>query len=270
MRYLFIFLFLFAESSALAQEDDYFQSENSRKERFKAGKLAGEKFPNHEKLTLQVFANVSYSQINDMYGLFNQANGGIGGDAGLGIKVRIFKKLSFTAGGFYSNRFSRFNYNIVFTSGLPGEAELAMRTEYLGFYGQVLLDFSRRFWLGIHFEKGFQIGQNMMVEEITPTGSPTITWPDLFILSFPYGLKDQFDVGVKFGLNFPVLYPASVRPFLGIQIGTAGIFRTNEYGPTFPLGQEGELNPSFLHLRLGAIIDIPLLPVKPGLSNLLD
>lgn len=256
-----ILLFIPLAFSALGQDDDYFTPETEFKNEKKSQPsfLQNEKFPHHEKLTLEIFGNASYSQVLDIYQLFNSVEGGFGGDVGLGLRVRLYKKLALVVGGTYSNKVAQYNYDVQFFSGGFAEASLRMRNQYAGFYGKLQLEFSRKFWMALHFEKTFVFHQELKEQTVTPNGGIAYTDTNLYRLTFPYGLIDQFDVGLNVGMRFPVSAFMHIKPFITIQVATSGIMRTNAYGPKFPFGNIGEANPSFVHLKLGAIFEIPML-----------
>ena len=251
-----------------AQDDDYYTPENEGRTNRKSQRflLKNERFPHHEKLTLNVFGNVSYSQVVDLYSLFSSVEGGFGGDLGLGLRVRIYRKLALVVGGTYSNKVAQYNYDVQFYSGGFGEASIRMRNQYAGFYGKLQLEFTRKFWMALHFEKTFVLDQKLKEQTVTPNGGPTYTDSTLYASHFPYGLIDQFDVGLNVGMRFPLGGFMQVKPFIAIKVATSGIMRTNAYGPKIPFGNVGEANPSFVHLKLGAIFEIPMLPPRAANS----
>ena len=259
-RLLILFLIPLA-FSVQGQDDDYFPPEKELRDEKKSQRslLQNEKFPHHEKLTLEVFGNASYSQVLDLYSLFNSVEGGFGGDVGVGLRVRVYKKLAIVVGATYSNKVAQYDYDVQFFSGGFGEASIRMRNQYAGFYGKLQLEFTRKFWMALHFEKTFVFHQELKEQTVTPNGGQTYTDSSLYSFHFPYGLIDQFDVGLNIGMRFPLGGFMQIKPFVAIQVATSGIMRTNAYGPKFPFGNVGEANPSFVHLKLGAIFEIPML-----------
>ena len=157
MRRLLILLFVPLAFTAIAQDDDYFKPEKERRSNRTSIEsfLKGNKFPHHEKLTLEAFGNVSYSQVLDLYSLFSSVEVGFGGDFGVGLRVRLYRKLAIVVGGTYSNKVAQYNYEVQFFSGGFGEASIRMRNQYAGFYGKLQLEFTRKFWMALHFEKTF-------------------------------------------------------------------------------------------------------------------
>jgi hypothetical protein len=264
MRRLLILLFVPLAFTAIAQDDDYFKPEKERRSNRTSIEsfLKGNKFPHHEKLTLEAFGNVSYSQVLDLYSLFSSVEGGFGGDFGVGLRVRLYRKLAIVVGGTYSNKVAQYNYEVQFFSGGFGEASIRMRNQYAGFYGKLQLEFTRKFWMALHFEKTFVFNQVLKEQTVTPSGGQAYPDTNLYQLHFPFGLIDQFDVGLNIGMRFPLGAFMQIKPFIALQVATSGIMRTNAYGPKLPFGNVGEINPSFVHLKLGAIFEIPMLAPK--------
>jgi hypothetical protein len=188
--------------------------------------------------------------------------GGFGGDIGVGLRVRLYHKLAIVVGGTYSNKVAQYNVDVQFNSGGFGEASIRMRNQYAGFYGKLQLEFTRKFWMALHFEKTFVFNQELKKQTVTPSGGQSYTYTNLNKEIFPYGKIHQFDVGLNLGMRFPLGGFMQIKPFIALQVATSGIMRTNSYGPKLPFGIIGEANPSFVHLKLGAIFEIPMLAPK--------
>jgi len=264
MRSLLLFLSLVCFLNGYAQDDDYFPGENTKEiKQQNRNQLSSEKFPHHEKLTLHVFGNVALSQINDLYGVFDKTTPGFGGDAGVGLKVRLYRKLSLILGGTYSSKLWDVEFNAIDPNGNIGYAKEKGRVHYAGAYLKIQLDFTRRFWLALHFEQLFPVKFEGKEQTYT-VGGVVYQWIRPNETSFQGGLMNQFDLGIDLGLNFPILSPVGLRPFLGIQFGTKGFAHTGARGNKLPFMREGEINPPFIHLKLGAIFDIPLLAARPA------
>ena len=185
MKRLFILLLIPLAFSALGQDDDYFTPEKELRNDKKSQRslLQNEKFPHHEKLTLEVFGNASYSQVIDLYSLFNKVKGGFGGDVGIGLRVRLYKKLAIVVGGTYSNKVAQYDYDVQFFTGGFGEASIRMRNQYAGFYGKLQLEFTRKFWMALHFEKTFVFHQELGTDRY-PQWWPSVYRLDLIQFSF--------------------------------------------------------------------------------------
>lgn len=259
-------IFLLATLSCFAvygQDDDYFPSEEEKSKKLKRNELPNDRFPHHEKLTLQVFGDIGVAQVNDLYGVFEKSRPGFGWDAGLGFKVRVYHKLSFVLGGTYGSKLWDVEFNAIDPLGNQGYAKEKGRAHYVGAYLKVQLDFTRKFWMALHLEQTFPIKFEGKDQTYT-VGGVVYSWPDPSRTSFNGGLLNQFDIGINIGMNFLVMEPMGLRPFFGLIVGTQGFAKTGARGNKLPFGNEGEINPSLIHLKLGVIFDIPLLPAKPA------
>ena len=265
MRFYLILLSILACLNGFAQDDDYFPTAEEKSRKLKRSGLPNDRFPHHEKVTIQVFGDMALLQVNDLYGLFEKTGPGFGWDAGLGFKVRIYHKLSFVLGGSYGSKFWDVEGYALDPLGNQVYTTEKGRAHYVGTYLKIQLDFTRKFWMALRLEQTFPFKFEGRDQTIS-SGPGVYLWPDPSRTIYGGGLLNQFDLGINIGMNFLALEPVSVRPFFALMVGTQGFVKTGARGNKLPFGQEGDINPSLISLKLGLIFDIPLLPVRPSAS----
>lgn len=274
MRTLFISVFLVAPLICWAQvDDDYFQSEADRKAQSKAEQfgLVEEKFSRATKLTLDAFGDVSYTGMNDLYQLFDKTSGGVGGQVGLDLRVRLYHKLALTVGAHYANYPIHWELNHVDTMLGTGLVVEKARIEYLGFQVGLRIEFSKRVWVGLDFTQSYFMRFNPTEQsaDFGSNGIFTFDSPDNSIFSYNRQKpKDVFGIGLRFGLRYPLMDVLHIKPYFAINVATTGLIHTGAFGDKlFPPGTYGEASPSHVHLKLGAIFEMALLSPKPRKRN---
>jgi hypothetical protein len=270
MRLIFLFLLFLAPSVGWAQvNDDYFQSESERDEQTKGEKFGfvEEKFPRATKLTLDAFGDISYTGTNDLYQLFDKVGGGVGGQTGLDLRIRLYHKIAVTVGAHYANYPIHWEYNYIDTLLGSGHVVEKARIEYLGFQVGLRIEFSKRVWLGLDFSQSyfFSFKPSEQSADFGSNGVFTFDSPDNSIFSYNRQKpKDIFGMGLRFGLRYPLMDVLHIKPFLAINIATTGIIHSGAFGnKILPPGSYGEVSPSHVHLKLGVYFEMALLSPKP-------
>lgn len=270
MRQLLCFVLFLAPLISWAQEDDdYFKSESERAPESKAEQLGfvEEKFPRATKLTLDAFGDVSYTGLNDMYQLFDKVGGGVGGQVGLDLRVRLYHKLALTFGGHYSNYPIHWEYSYIDTMLGAGDVVEKARIEYVGFQVGLRIEFSKKVWLGLDFSQSYFMSfkPSEQTADFGSNGIFTFDSPDNSIFSYNrQAPKDIFSMGIRFGMRYPLMDVLHIKPFVAINVATTGVIHTGAFGDKlFPPGSYGEVSPSHLHLKVGAYFEMALLSPKP-------
>lgn len=229
------------------------------------------------KLGIEAWGSIGYSHFytpTTITGGFYKALGGFGYDAGLGARIRIYHKLAVAFGFQFSGR----GYNIGFpayaeidtgTGANQGPARLDLdvyekaQITYMGFYIKPVIELSRKFHLGIIFHPSWQVDYKGTSSQIITGGPASIigssgTMKDQSSL---YLIKKQFELGIEFAYKWTIAPQLILKPHIGINFATSGIFHTGAELPT-PFGG-WEQNPSFMTLRFGAIFETGLWMDRP-------
>ncbi|MCF8461226.1 MAG: hypothetical protein K9G46_10900 [Flavobacteriales bacterium] len=279
MRNLFpLFIFILLSFSALAQDEDYYKEEQQR-EPITASDLQ-DLYRWGPKFGIEAFGSVGYSHFyapSTISAAFTKATGGLGYDAGIGARIRIYHKLAMAFGFQFSGR----GYNI----GFPAYAEIDTGTApntavatldidiaekanitYLGFYIKPVIEISRKFHLAILFHPSWQLSYKGSSTQIITGGPPSYigsvgTLQDESSVEI---IEEQFELGLEFAYKWVIAPQFIIKPHIGINLATSGIFHTGAEMPT-PFGG-WEQNPSFMTLRVGVIFEMGIWMDQPKTS----
>jgi len=276
VRNLFpLLVFLLLSVSAWAQDDDYYKEEQQRapvsasdlKDLYRWG----------PKFGIEAFGSVGYSHFytpSTISAAFTKATGGFGYDAGIGGRIRIYHKLAMAFGFQFSGR----GYNIGFpayaevdtgTAPNRGTATIDINVDekanitYLGFYIKPVIEISRKFHLAVLFHPSWQFNYKGTSTQ-TVIGGPSSFIGSIGTLQDESSveiIKNQFELGLELAYKWMVAPQFIMKPHIGINFATSGIFHTGAEIPT-PFGG-WEQNPSFLTLRVGVILETGLWMDEP-------
>lgn len=254
-------------SAAFAQDEDYYAPEKQR-EPVKPEDL-NMLYRWGPKLGIEGWGSIGYSHFytpSTITGAFYKAQGGLGYDAGVGARIRIYHKLAIAFGFQFSGR----GYDMGFpayaeidtgSAGNTGVATLDIdvyekaQITYLGFYIKPVIELSRKFHLGVIFHPFWQL-------KYKGTSSQTITGGPTSYIGQHGTLQDessveietkQFELGIEFAYKWAIAPQLILKPHIGINFATSAIFHTGAELPT-PFGG-WEQNPSFMTLRVGVIFE---------------
>lgn len=229
------------------------------------------------KLGIEAWGSIGYSHFytpTTIQGGFYKAVGGFGYDAGLGARIRLYHKLAMAFGFQFSGR----GYNISFpayaeidtgtganraTARIDLDVKEKAQITYMGFYIKPVIELSRKFHLGVIFHPSWQLKYKGTSSQTITGGPPSVigssgTIKDQSSLQL---IKKQFELGIEFAYKWTIAPQLIVKPHIGINFATSGIFHTGAKLPT-PFGG-WEQNPSFMTLRFGVILETGLWLDKP-------
>lgn len=259
MRF-FLFLIVLLPGSLLAQDDDYYTPEKTRKE------ITTELKDLHRwgpKLGLEIHASVDYNHLlmpMSIAGSFERAFGGIGLDAGGGIRIRAYHKLAFAGGFNYAIR----SFNLKYEAEEATTGDLLKVTEkatmhFMGFYYKTLIELSRKLHLAQTFQYTWirQYKGTVSAENLTNPASflpPTaITQP---VLDGWSAAKNQAEIGIELAYKWMIAPELIFKPYIGISFAVTPAIHTDIYLDGF-FGPE-EQNPRYVSLKLGVILETGL------------
>jgi hypothetical protein len=247
----------------MAQDEDYYKAEKSR-DPITTSDL------NHlyrwgPKLGIEAFGSIGYSHFYTpltISGAFDKAKGGFGYDGGIGIRIRVYHKLSIATGFVLSGRGYEMGFPAEADTGNGGtqiwEIDVSEKANitYTGFYIKPGIELSRKFHLAVLFKQTWQIAyKGESTQTVTAPASAagsTGTFPETSVELEP----SQFELGLEFAYKWNIAPQMILKPHIGINFATSGIFHTGAELPT-PFGG-WEQNPSFMTLRFGVIFETGL------------
>lgn len=270
IKFLLLFSLQFMVLQLWAQDEDYYQAEAVRvpitptdiSELHRWG----------PKFGIEAFGSVGYSHFfapSTISGAFEKATGGLGYDAGVGARIRIYHKLAIAFGFQFSGR----GYDIAFpayaevdtgTAPNTGRATLDFDVQekanisYIGFYIKPVVEISKKFHLAVLFRPSWQLKYRGQSRQ-TITGGPPAYVGSTGVLvdqSSAEIEEEQFELGLEFAYKWTIAPQLIMKPHIGINFATSAIFHTGAELPT-PFGG-WEQNPSFMTLRIGVIFETGL------------
>ncbi len=264
MKYLAVLLLSLLPLLALAQvEDDYYAPEEKRavvtKEQVRDMSRWG------PKLGIELHVAVAYNHLmvpGSIAGAFSKSMGGVGMDAGGGIRVRLYHKLAM-AGGFnfairnYSLSYEATNGDTINPHTLAVEEDVTMY--FMGFYHKTIFEVSRKIHLALAFQYTWinQYKGHAAVEDLT---DPTIIYApmdlDRPLLDGWTSTTEQAELGIEFAYKLHIAPELIIKPYLGLGMVFSPAVHTG-YSVVGLFG-ESEQNPNFVNLRLGVIIETGL------------
>lgn len=267
---IFLLIFLLISSAVFAQDEDYYE-EAKKREPIAVSDLQN-LYRWGPKFGIEAFGSIGYSHFYTpatITGAFDEAVGGLGYDAGIGGRIRIYHKLAIAFGFQFSGR----GYNIGFpayaevdtgsgsnigTATLDFDVQERANITYLGFYIKPVIELSRKFHLAVLFHPSWQL-QYRGESTQTITGGPSSYIGSTGTLQNESSLElieEQFELGLEFAYKWNIAPQLILKPNIGINFATSGIFHTGAELPT-PFGP-WEQNPSFMTLRFGVIFETGL------------
>jgi hypothetical protein len=265
-----IFISTLFSFAVFAQDEDYYEEEKVRvpitepdlENLYRWG----------PKFGIEAFGSIGYSHFytpSTISGGFDKAIGGLGYDAGIGGRIRIYHKLAMAfgfqfSGRGYSTAFPAFAEIDTGSGSNSGIATLEIDIEekanitYLGFYIKPVIEISRKFHLAILFHPSWQLNYKGESKQ-TVVGGPASIIGAVGVLQNEASLElieEQFELGLELAYKWMIAPQLILKPHIGINFATSGIFRTGAEIPT-PFGA-WEQNPSFLTLRVGVIFETGL------------
>lgn len=266
-----IILLLFCGPICMAQDEDYYAPEKARP-------IVKPDFENlyrwGPKLGFEIQGSVGYSHFytpSTISGAFTKAVGGFGYDGGVGLRVRIYHKLAVATGFKVSGR----GYTMAFPASAEVDTGNGTQTYeidlyekgnmvYAGFYIKPIIELSRKFHLAILFQQSWQISyKGRSTQTVTAPASAAGSTGTLIDESSVDIEEKQFELGLEFAYKWNIAPQLTLKPHIGINLATSGIFHTGAELPT-PFGP-WEQNPSFMTLRFGVIFEMGIWLDKPQL-----
>ena len=262
---LILILTIFFQA-VFAQDEDYYKEEGKR------APVSASDLDNlyrwGPKFGIEAFGSVGYSHFytpSTISGAFDKATGGLGYDAGIGGRIRIYHKLAMAFGFQFSGR----GYSTSFpayaeidtgsgTATLDIDIDEKANITYLGFYIKPVIEISRKFHLAILFHPSWQLSYKGESKQ-TVTAGPSGYIGSVGILQDESSLEietKQFELGLEFAYKWMIAPQLILKPHIGINFATSAIFHTGAEIPT-PFGA-WEQNPSFMTLRFGIIFETGL------------
>ena len=194
--------------------------------------------------------------------LLQKKAGGLGYDAGIGVRIRIFHKLAIATGFRLSGR----GYDIEFPASADVDtgsggtqtwelniAENANIT-YAGFYIKPVIELSRKFHLAVLFQQSWMVTyKGESTQTVTSPASAVGATGTLVNESSMEIEPSQFELGLEFAYKWNVAPQLILKPHIGFNLATSAIFHTGAELPT-PFGG-WEQNPSFMTIRFGVIFE---------------
>ena len=272
MRNLFfLLLFTVLSSPCFAQDEDYYEVEKPRAPIMSEPDLEN-LYRWGPKFGIEAFGSVGYSHFytpSTISGAFDEAIGGLGYDAGIGGRIRIYHKLAMAFGFQFSGRgyttafpaFAEIDTGSGFNTGIATleiDVEEKARITYLGFYIKPVIEISRKFHLAVLFRPSWQVSYKGESRQTIVSGPPSFVG-STGILQDESSLElieEQFELGIELAYKWVVAPQLILKPNIGINFATSGIFRTGAEIPT-PFGG-WEQNPSFMTLSVGVIFETGL------------
>lgn len=270
-RILPLVFFLFAHA-ALAQDDDYYDPENSRVEQPSVDLKELHRWG--PKLGIEAHGSIGYSHYYvpmTISGAFAKATGGFGYDGGVGVRIRLYHKLAIAGGFTFSGR----GYDVQYMAGATGTNANGQQVTYefdvfekarltfVGFYIKPVIELSRKFHLAILFHPGWLLtyrGESLVVG----TAPASIAGQRDTLNDQPpvEGFENKlFEFGLEFSYKWNIAPQLILKPHIGLNFATSPIFHTGAELPT-PFGP-WEQNPSFMTLRVGVIFETGLWMDEP-------
>ena len=270
----FLLLFSVLSSAGFAQDEDYYKEEVERVP------ITATDLDNlyrwGPKFGIEAFGSLGYSHFytpSTISGAFDKATGGLGYDAGIGGRIRIYHKLAMAFGFQFSGRgyttafpaFAEIDTGLAPPDGwgtgiatLEIDVEEKARITYLGFYIKPVIEISRKFHLAVLFHPSWQLSYKGESRQTVVSGpssfvGSTGTLQDESSLEL---IEEQFELGLELAYKWVIAPQLILKPNIGINFATSGIFRTGAEIPT-PFGG-WEQNPSFVTLRVGVIFETGL------------
>lgn len=267
----FLLLFTVLSSPCFAQDEDYYEVEKPRAPIMSEPDLEN-LYRWGPKFGIEAFGSVGYSHFytpSTISGAFDEAIGGLGYDAGIGGRIRIYHKLAMAFGFQFSGRgyttafpaFAEIDTGSGFNTGIATleiDVEEKARITYLGFYIKPVIEISRKFHLAVLFRPSWQVSYKGESRQTIVSGPPSFVG-STGILQDESSLElieEQFELGIELAYKWVVAPQLILKPNIGINFATSGIFRTGAEIPT-PFGG-WEQNPSFMTLSVGVIFETGL------------
>ncbi|MGB1318226.1 MAG: hypothetical protein ACPG5W_08470, partial [Flavobacteriales bacterium] len=250
--------FSFFVSSALAQDEDYYEPEKSRT------KVTQEIKDLHRwgpKLGIEVHSAFNYNHMlmpPTIAGAFDRAFGGVGFDGGGGIRIRAYHKLAFSAGFDYAIRQFKLEYvaeEIGTGDALDVTEKAAMH--YVGFYYKTLIELSRKFHLAQTFQYTWVYKYNGTASAVNQTNgaiyAPQATTEPILD---GWSKENQAELGIEFAYKWMISPELILKPYIGISFGLTPTVHTNAYVNGL-FGQQ-EQNPRYANLKIGVVFETGL------------
>ena len=267
----FLLLFTVLSSPCFAQDEDYYEVEKPRAPIMSEPDLEN-LYRWGPKFGIEAFGSVGYSHFytpSTISGAFDEAIGGLGYDAGIGGRIRIYHKLAMAFGFQFSGRgyttafpaFAEIDTGSGFNTGIATleiDVEEKARITYLGFYIKPVIEISRKCHLAVLFRPSWQVSYKGESRQTIVSGPPSFVG-STGILQDESSLElieEQFELGIELAYKWVVAPQLILKPNIGINFATSGIFRTGAEIPT-PFGG-WEQNPSFMTLSVGVIFETGL------------
>ena len=278
-QFTILLFFVVLASSALAQDEDYYKEDEPRVP-VSTSDLAN-LYRWGPKFGIEAFGSIGYSHFYTpatISAAFDKATGGLGYDAGIGGRIRIYHKLAIAFGFQFSGR----GYSTAFpayaeidTGIAPNQATATLNLDidekanmtYVGFYIKPVIELSRKFHLAVLFHPSWQVSYRGQSKQ-TVTSGPSGYVGSVYVAQNESSVrieKKQFELGLEFAYKWMIAPQLILKPHIGVNFATSGIFHTGAEMAT-PFGP-WEQNPSFLTLRAGVIFETGLWMDSPKLNS---
>lgn len=268
VRCFVVLLMSMSSLAALAQDEDYYSPEKPRPPISQADLDHIHRWG--PKLGIEAMASVGYAHMYTpatIQGGFERAAGGLGYDVGIGARIRIYHKLAVAFGFQFSGRgysMSLTAFSEVDTGSGTAVVDVdvseKMNMQYIGFYIKPVIELSRKFHLAVLFRPSWElVNQRRGTSTQAIVGGPANLVGSIGILENQSSFEtipNQFELGFEFAYKWVIAPQLILKPHVGINFATSGIFRTGAEIPT-PFGG-WEQNPSFMTLRVGVIFETGL------------
>jgi hypothetical protein len=227
------------------------------------------------KLGIELHAAIDYNHLQvpmSIAGGFEKATGGVGMDAGGGLRVRLYHKLAMAAGFNFAIRNYALGYEAMDVDTVNPQTykvEENVTMYLMGFYQKTIIELSRK----IHLAQTFQYTWlhrykgRVNVENLTTPSSIIAPFdtdePLLYGWSAPSG---QAELGLELAYKLHIANELIIKPYFGLGYVFTPAVHTGILMQTpslFGAASEVEQNPSFINLRLGVIFETGLWTDRP-------
>ena len=276
-RWSFLIFLCLISLALQAQDEDYYDPEKTREPIVKVDLNDLHRWG--PKLGIEALGSIGYSHMftpTTIQGGFERAVGGLGYDIGIGTRIRIYHKLAIAFGFQFSGRgysmsLTAFSEVDTGTGTATVDVDISeqMNMQYIGFYIKPVIELSRKFHLGILFRPSWELlNQRRGTSTQTIVGGPSNLIGSVGVLEDESSFEtipNQFELGLEFAYKWMIAPQLILKPHIGINFATSGIFRTGAEIPT-PFGG-WEQNPSFMTLRVGVIFETGLWMDQPNIGR---
>jgi hypothetical protein len=246
-----------------AQDDDYYAPQPERPvatmEQVKNMTRWG------PKLSIELHAAVAYNHLQmplTIGGGFESAMGGVGMDAGGGIRVRLYHKLAMAGGFNFAIRQFSLSYQAQDTSLLNPQTfavDESATMYFMGFYQKTIMELTRKISLALAFQYTWMHryeGHVSVENQTTPGSSPPPFDTDAPLLLGWSKTAGQAELGIEFAYKMHIANELIIKPYFGAGYVFSPAVHTGIYMQS--MFGESEQNPSYLNLRVGVIIETGL------------